>query len=318
MAMVHVSTQSGLRVVVLAGGDSAERPVSLASGEQVAAALAEAGNRVEVLDPAVSAIETFPWQRFDACILALHGGAGEDGHIQERLEALGVPFTGSGSRASRLAMCKSASKERFFQVGVPTQPYVLLHRADTEADIAGKTAALRFPLVVKPDSQGSSLGLGLARTADELQAAVRSALALDAFVIVEPFIVGREFTVAILGRQPLPLLEVVAPAGLFDYEAKYESAMTEHRFETGLLPETAAEIEEVAVASAEALGTSGLVRVDLILDRMARPWVLEVNTIPGMTPHSLAPKAAAQAGMPLAALCEWMLEDCLAASEVTR
>jgi D-alanine-D-alanine ligase len=301
MAMVHVSTQSGLRVVVLAGGDSAERPVSLASGEQVAAALAEAGNRVEVLDPAVSAIETFPWQRFDACILALHGGAGEDGHIQERLEALGVPFTGSGSRASRLAMCKSASKERFFQVGVPTQPYVLLHRADTEADIAGKTAALRFPLVVKPDSQGSSLGLGLARTADELQAAVRSALALDAFVIVEPFIVGREFTVAILGRQPLPLL-----------------AMTEHRFETGLLPETAAEIEEVAVASAEALGTSGLVRVDLILDRMARPWVLEVNTIPGMTPHSLAPKAAAQAGMPLAALCEWMLEDCLAASEVTR
>ena len=137
-------------------------------------------------------------------------------------------------------------------------------------------------------------------------------------MIVEPFIVGREFTVAILGRQPLPLLEVISPAGLFDYEAKYESAMTEHRFDTGLLPEAAAEILEASVAAAEALDTAGLVRVDLILDRMARPWVLEVNTIPGMTPHSLAPKAAAHAGLSLVGLCEWMLEDCLATSEVAR
>ncbi len=147
---------------------------------------------------------------------------------------------------------------------------------------------------------------------------MKEAAKFDDFVMVEPLIVGREFTVSLLGRQPLPLLEVVTPGGLFDYEAKYESAMTEHRFDTGLLPETAAEIEQVAVAAAEALGTAGLVRVDLMLDRMARVWVLEVNTIPGMTPHSLAPKAAARAGMGLAALCDWMLEDCLATSEVTR
>jgi D-alanine-D-alanine ligase len=315
-AMVHVSTQAGLRVVVLAGGDSPERPVSLASGEQVAAALAQAGHRADICDPAAESLEAFPWTEYDACFLALHGGAGEDGHVQQRLATLGVPFTGSDARASRLAMCKSASKERLFQVGVPTQPYVLLHQADSAADIASKTASLRFPVIVKPDSQGSSLGLGIARTGDELQSAVRAALAIDPFVIVEPFIVGREFTVAILGRQTLPLLEIVAPAGLFDYEAKYESAITEYRFDTGLLPETVADIEHAAVAAAEALNTSGLVRVDLILDRMARPWILEVNTIPGMTPHSLAPKAAARGGMNLAALCEWMLEDCLATSEV--
>ncbi|HEY4312482.1 MAG TPA: D-alanine--D-alanine ligase [Pirellulales bacterium] len=316
--MFHVSTQSGLRVVVLVGGDSPERPVSLASGEQVAAALREAGHTVTMCDPAVVAIEAFPWQEHDACFLALHGGAGEDGHIQERLTALGIPFTGSDANASRLAMCKSASKERFFQVGVPTKPYVLVHQGDSPADVAAKTAGLRFPLIVKPDSQGSSLGLGLARTADELQAAVRAAAKLDDFVMIEPFILGREFTVAMLGRQALPLLEVVTAGCLFDFQAKYESAMTEYRFETGLLPETAAEVEQTAIAAAEAIGTAGLARVDLILDRMARVWVLEVNTIPGMTAHSLAPKAAARTGMNLVALCDWMLEDCLATSEVMR
>ena len=313
----HLS-HAGLRVVVLAGGDSPERAISLESGRQVAAALAELGHQVQIVDLAVADIEGLARAGCDTCFLALHGGAGEDGHVQQRLEALGVPFTGSGSRASRLAMCKSASKERFFQVGVPTQPYVLVHEADTAADIAGKTATLRFPLVVKPDSQGSSLGLGLARNGDELQAAARAALALEPFALVEPHISGREFTVAILGRQPLPLLEIISPGGLFDYEAKYESAMTDYRFDTGLMPDTAAEIEHTAVAAAEALSTAGLVRVDLILDRAARPWVLEVNTIPGMTTHSLAPKAAQRAGMSLAELCEWMLEDCLAASEVCR
>ncbi len=316
--MVHVSVQSGLRVVVLAGGESPERPVSLASGEQVAAALRQAGHRVLVCDPAETNIEAVTWSEFDACFLALHGGAGEDGHIQDQLARLGVPFTGSSASASRLAMCKSASKERFFQVGVPTQPYVLVHQSDSPGDIAAKAAGLRLPLIVKPDSQGSSLGLGLARTGAELQAAVQHAAAVDPFVLIEPYIVGREFTVAVLGRQPLPMLEVVTPGGLFDYEAKYESAMTEYRFATGLLPDVVAEIEQTAVAAVDVLGTRGLVRVDLMLDRMARVWVLEVNTIPGMTPHSLAPKAAARAGMDLTALCEWMLEDCLAASEVLR
>ncbi|MBI2826957.1 MAG: D-alanine--D-alanine ligase [Planctomycetia bacterium] len=307
----------GLRVAVLAGGDSAERPISLASGERVAAAMRRGGHGVESFDPAATDLDAIDWSRFDACFIALHGGAGEDGRIQERLAARGVPFTGSDARASRLALCKSASKERFRQEGVPTLPYVLVHETDSPDEIAHKAAGLAFPLVVKPDGQGSSLGLGLARNARELSAAVTVAAALDPFVLVEPYLAGREFTVALLGRRPLPIVEIVTPGGLFDYEAKYESAMTEHRFESGLSSDTIAQIEQTAIAAAEALGTSGLARVDLIVDRHTRLWVLEVNTVPGMSPHSLAPKAAARAGYDLSALCEWMLEDCLA-TEVTR
>jgi len=316
--MAPGTSQSALRVALLAGGDSAEREISLISGEQVCAALRRSGHDVTTFDPATRALESIPWAEFDACFLALHGGAGEDGRVQQRLENLGVSFTGSRALASRLAMCKSASKERFFQAGLPTLPYVLLHSVDSREEIVQKTATLRGPLVVKPDSQGSSLGLGLAGTSQELCAAVDRALALDPFVLVEPCVQGREFTVAVLGRQPLPIVEIVTPDGWFDYEAKYESAMTEHRFETGLSEVQTAELEHLAVDAAEALGATGLVRVDLIVDHRGRPWLLELNTIPGLTPHSLAPKAAARTGMSLASLCEWMLEDCLSASGVSR
>ncbi|HEY2841180.1 MAG TPA: D-alanine--D-alanine ligase [Pirellulales bacterium] len=316
--MAGHASQSGLRVALLAGGDSAEREISRISGEQVQAALGRAGHNVTMFDPATREVEKIPWDEFDACFLALHGGAGEDGRIQRRLESLGVYFTGSGSAASRLAMCKSASKERFFQAGLPTLPYVLLHSADSPDEILERTGGLPAPLVVKPDSQGSSLGLGLAGCPEELCAAVDRALALDPFVLVEPCVVGREFTVAVLGRQALPVIEIVTPDGWFDYEAKYESAMTEHRFETGLTAEKTEQLERLAVEAVEALGASGLTRVDLIVDRRGRPWLLEVNTIPGLTPHSLAPKAAARHGMDLAMLCDWMLEDCLATSEANR
>jgi D-alanine-D-alanine ligase len=317
---VHQSraSQPELRVALLAGGDSAERDISLISGEQVCAALRRAGHNVTMFDPSEREIESIPWDDYDACFLALHGGSGEDGRIQRRLETLGVCFTGSGSAASRLAMCKSASKERFFQAGLPTLPYVLIHSADTPDEILQRTAGLPAPLVVKPDSQGSSLGLGLAGTPEELCAAIDQALALDSFALVEPCVVGREFTVAVLGRQALPIVEIVTPDGWFDYEAKYESAMTEHCFESGLMTEQVAELEQLAVAAVEALGATGLARVDMIVDRRGRPWLLEVNTIPGLTPHSLAPKAAARNGMDLSMLCEWMLEDCMATSEANR
>jgi len=312
------ASQSGLRVALLAGGDSAERDISLISGEQVCAALRRAGHHVSVFDPATCEIESIPWDDFDACFLALHGGAGEDGRIQQRLEKLGVCFTGSGSAASRLAMCKSASKERFLQAGLPTLPYVLIHSEDSPDEILQRTAGLPAPMVVKPDSQGSSLGLGLAETPEELCAAIDQALALDSFALVEPCVVGREFTVAVLGRRALPIVEIVTPDGWFDYEAKYECAMTVHCFESELMTEQVAEIEQLAIAAVEALGATGLSRVDIMVDRRGRPWLLEVNTIPGLTPHSLAPKAAARIGMDLAMLCEWMLEECLATSEANR
>lgn len=315
--MVWKSDHSTYMVAVLAGGDSAERAVSLASGKQVCQALEAAQHTAEVFDPAVIDLAHIPWSRFDACFIALHGGSGEDGRVQRQLESLGVSYTGSGPAASRLAMSKSASKERFLQAGIPTLPYVLFHEADPLEQIARKLSALRYPLAIKPDGQGSSLGVGFAQSVEELSERIADSRRYDPFVLAEPWIDGREFTVAILGRRPLPLLEIATPRGFFDYEAKYENGTTEYRFDTGLSAGVQAEILTAAVGAAAALDTAGLVRVDVMLDRNRRPWVLEVNTVPGLTDHSLAPKAAAREGLDMPGLCAFMVRDCLR-SEVTR
>ncbi|HXT60233.1 MAG TPA: D-alanine--D-alanine ligase [Pirellulales bacterium] len=300
---------SRLRIALLAGGGSAEREVSLASGRQVAAALAGRGHSVDAFDPAEIEIAEIYWGRYDVCLIALHGGAGEDGRVQAALESLVVPYTGSGPVASRLAMSKSAAKHRFRQRGVPTLPAATFQAADASSEAARRVASLGYPLVVKPDGQGSSLGIGVALDERELAARLAEAFRYDSLALIEPWVDAREFTVAVLGRRALPVLEVVAPGGLFDFQAKYESDATEYRFETGLSGAVAGRLQAIAVDAAAALETSGLVRVDLMLDREGRPWVLEVNTVPGLTSHSLAPKAAARAGFDLAALCEWMLAD---------
>lgn len=308
--------ESSLEIAVLAGGESAERSVSLASGAAVKAALQSAGHRPTRLDPAACPLDAVDWCRFDACFIALHGGAGEDGRIQCRLERLDVPYTGSGPAACRLAMSKSASKERFMQSGVPTAPYVLFHADEPLVEVTRRIASLGYPLVVKPDSQGSSLGVSRVRGPEQLQSAIDAARRFDSFLIGESAIEGRELTVAILGRRSLPALEIIVEGELFDYDAKYRSPRTQHRFETGLSPDAIERIERTAVRAAEALDTRGLVRVDVMLDRQVRPSVLEVNTIPGMTDHSLAPLAAARAGIDMPALCEWMLMDCQVAEVV--
>ncbi|HEX4130977.1 MAG TPA: D-alanine--D-alanine ligase [Pirellulales bacterium] len=304
-----------LSVAVLAGGDSSERAVSLASGREIAEALRTAYHRVERIDPMETPIERIPWQQFDVCFLALHGGSGEDGRVQRQLDQLGVPYTGSGPEASRLAMSKSAAKERFFQRRVPTQPYILFHATEPPADVAAHVTRLGWPLVIKPDSQGSSLGVGFASNTKELEDRVAEGCAFDPFLLAEPWIDGREFTVAVLGREPLPVLEIATPRGLFDYESKYQPSNTEFRFDTGLPAEQVVRLQSIAVSAAAALGTTGLVRVDIMLDRQQRPWVLEVNTLPGMTRMSLAPRAAAKAGLDLVGLCEWMLRDSLPVAE---
>jgi D-alanine-D-alanine ligase len=300
---------SRLRVALLAGGDSPERQVSLASGRQVAAALAERGHAVDAFDPAEVEIADICWGRYDVCLIALHGGAGEDGRVQAALESLVVPYTGSGPEASRLAMSKSAAKRRFRQRGVPTLPAATFQAADASSVAARRVAALGYPLVVKPDGQGSSLGIGVAADERELAERLADARRYDSLALIEPWVDGREFTVAVLGRRALPLLEIVPPGGWFDFQAKYASDATEYRFETGLSGAVTGQLQAIAVDAAAALETSGLVRVDLMLDREGRPWVLEVNTVPGLTSHSLAPKAAARAGFDLAALGEWMLAD---------
>ncbi|MGD9722604.1 MAG: D-alanine--D-alanine ligase [Pirellulales bacterium] len=305
-----------LRVAVLAGGDSAEREISLRSGAAVAQALCEAGHQTVAIDLAGRDLESVDWTRIDVCFLALHGGAGEDGRVQQQLSRLGVPYTGSGPDACRLAMSKTASKQRFVERGVPTLPWATIDVYDALSDPLTRCEPLGYPLVVKPDGQGSSLGVAVADDAQSLAAAVEAASLYDEFVLVEPLVRGREFTVAVLGERALPMIEVVSPARVFSYEAKYASAQTEYRFDFELPTRTHAALLVAATGAAQALGTSGLVRVDLMVGDDQRVWVLEVNTIPGLTPRSLAPLAAQRAGLPMAALCDALLRHCLETAEV--
>ncbi|MBN1908952.1 MAG: D-alanine--D-alanine ligase [Pirellulales bacterium] len=301
---------SRLRVAVLAGGESAEREISLASGLQVAAALDAAGHAVELVDPIETPLESLVGQ-FDVCFVALHGGAGEDGRVQRRLDALGLPYTGSGPDASQRAMSKSLAKAAFHDAGVPTPEAFLVDLVLETKGLADRARRLGFPLIVKPDDQGSSVGLGVATDEEDLVRKVAEAGRYGRIVLVERFVRGRELTVTVLGRRALAPLEIVGRPGVFDFDSKYTSDTIEYHFQTGLLPKKTREVQEVAVAAAEALGTSGMVRVDLILDDSLRPWVLEVNTVPGMTDHSLCPMAAREAGWGLAALCDWALRDAL-------
>ncbi len=305
-----------LAVAVLSGGDSAEREVSLQSGAAVAEALTSAGHRVTTIDPARRDLEGVDWRRFDACFIALHGGAGEDGRVQQLLERVGIPYTGSGPETSRLAMSKSASKQRFMAAGVPTLPFALVEQGDALRVIAARVAPLGYPLVVKPDGQGSSIGLAVADGPGELASAARCALDHDTLAVVEPLVRGREFTLATIDEQPLPLVEIVSHERVFSYDAKYASALTEYHLDFELDERKRAEVAYWGAAAARSLGTTGLARTDVMLDVEGRVWVLEVNTVPGLTSRSLAPQAAERAGLDFALLCDRLVRQCLARESV--
>lgn len=312
------------RVVVLAGGVSAEREVSLASGASVSQALCEAGHQTLVVDPSHVDIDQIDWQRFDGCFLSLHGGAGEDGRIQSELANRGVRFTGSGAAASRSAMSKSTAKACFQRAGVPTPKYVLLPkpldatgclsasaRLEFPKQIAATIEHLGYPLVIKPDSQGSSLGVGLARNAGELFALLPHSSRFGWPLLAEQYIAGREFTVTVLGRRPLQPLEISGCGDFFDYDSKYSGNASEFHTPDDLRPITLEKLQSAALRAAVALDTAGMIRVDLILDQEGRAWVLEANTLPGMTPESLAPRAARQIGWEMPELCDWILRDAI-------
>jgi D-alanine-D-alanine ligase len=303
--------QYGRRLVVLHGGDSPEREVSLASGQNVADALRAGGYDVCLVDPAETPLESVDWHGVLACAIALHGGAGEDGGVQRQLEKLQVPYTGSDSHASWLAMSKMASKCCFLRDGLPTLSATKFRTDDSSVAITRQAALLDFPVVIKPDGGGSSIGVAVATRASEVTQLVRDCGAVGSTALAEPFVRGRELTITLLGRRPLPVIEIVCPERIFDYASKYHRLTTEYRFRTGLSTKTLRQLDEIAVATTESLGTRGLVRVDLLLDEDQRPWILEVNTVPGMTPRSLAPMAAAHAGIDRSALCHWMVEDCV-------
>ncbi|MBI1312975.1 D-alanine--D-alanine ligase [bacterium] len=303
------------RIAVLAGGESAERKISLQSGAACAVALEAAGHCVVTVDPAIANLDRFDWSQIDVAFLALHGTFGEDGGVQQILERHGVTFTSSGSEASRLAFSKSAAKERFVLAGVPTPSCFVIHESDDLDEIAARADELGYPLVVKPDAQGSSIGVTIVRSPAELADAVSQCFYFDAYGLLENAVAGEEWTLGVIDDQPLPLIRIGTSHSFFDYEAKYEDDATQYEFVDNLDPALRDRLTETGLAACRALGTSGVARVDLILDEAGQPTVLEVNTIPGMTDHSLVPKAAAKIGLSMSDLCNLIVASALAAQK---
>lgn len=290
------------RVAVLLGGRSAEREVSLRTGAAIAEALRRRGREVVEIDARDDLSARLAAAAPDAAFLALHGRWGEDGTVQGLLEMLGVPYTGSGVLASALAMDKGLSKVVFRANGVPTPDFQVL-RPGQPAD----AVELSAPLVAKPLREGSTIGVAVARTDAEVPAAVAHAREHAAEVLIEAFVSGRELTLGVLDGQTLPLVEVVPEGGFYDYESKYTPGRTRYLCPAPLEERVAAEATRAGAAAYTALGCAGAARVDVLLDGAGAPWVLEVNTIPGMTPTSLLPKAAAAAGIEFEELVERIL-----------
>ncbi|MGZ0171385.1 MAG: D-alanine--D-alanine ligase family protein [Planctomycetales bacterium] len=297
-----------LRVAVLSGGDSAERSISLKSGAAVATVLAARGHEVISIDPAETSLHSYDWNSIDVAFLALHGTFGEDGGVQRILESHGVIFTGSDSEASKLAFSKSTAKERFTASGISTPEYALIHKDDTPERVVEHAAAVGFPLVVKPDCQGSSLGVVIVNDESGLADAVAQCFELDNFCLLERAIFGSEWTLGMIDDDPLPLIRIGTDHQFFDFEAKYNDDNTEYNFDESISTELRNGLTETGVEACRTLGTKGVARVDIMVDGDGKPWVLEVNTIPGMTDHSLVPKAAANIGLDMGQFCEVVLE----------
>ncbi len=292
------------RVGVLYGGRSAEREVSLMSGQGVCEALRSRGVDAHLFDTGKASLVDLAQAGFDRVFIALHGRHGEDGTLQGALEILGLPYTGSGPMASSVAMDKAMTKVVWLQHGLPTPAYRLLQG---EAELPDALRQLGLPLIIKPASEGSTIGVTKVVSEDAMAAAYAAASRHDPAVLAEQFIEGRELTVPILGPahacRALPVIEIVAPGGNYDYEHKYLSDDTQYLCPAPLSPEATAEVQRLAEQAYAALGCEGWARADFMLDRDGRPWLLEMNTSPGMTSHSLVPMGAKAAGMDYAELC---------------
>ena len=283
------------KVAVLLGGRSAEREISLQSGQAVLDALLRSGVDAHPFDPAGQSMEKLLQQGFNKAFIALHGRFGEDGTIQGALELMGLPYTGSGVMASALAMDKWRTKLIWQAAGIQSPRYALL-QADSNFEQVAETLGL--PLIVKPAREGSTIGLTKVKRAEDLAQAYQLAAQHDALVLAEEFIAGKELTVAILGETPLPVVRIEIAGELYDYEAKYFSNETKYFCPSGLPAELEAAIQRQALQAYQVLGCQGWGRVDLILSETNQFYFLEANTSPGMTSHSLVPMAARTAGIP--------------------
>lgn len=286
------------RIGVLLGGPSAERDVSLRSGAAVAAGLRAAGYDVVEVDVRTTTLDLPP--DLEAVFIALHGTFGEDGGVQRQLVERGIPFTGAGVDASSLAFDKIRSKQRFNERGIPTPAFeVLGHDA---------TRSMALPVVVKPARQGSSIGIHRVDTEAEWGSCIEDALRYDNQVLVEAYIAGRELTVGVVVEQVLPVLEIRAPDGNYDYRAKYSSGLTEYLVPAPIPDAVRDEAQRLAREVFQCLDCRGLARIDFRLDAQGDLYVLELNSIPGFTETSLLPKAARAAGIEFPALCRGIIE----------
>jgi len=290
------------KVAVMMGGPSAEREISLLSGNAILKALRELGVDAHAFDPAERAVYELKRDGFDRVFIALHGRFGEDGTVQGALEVLGIPYTGSGVMASALAMDKWRTKLVWIAGGIPTPRYRVV---DAKADWWSIVAELGLPLIVKPAREGSTIGITKVTTVDhgELALAYEAAAKHDTLVIVEEFVAGIELTTSILDDRALPLIRIEAPQGNYDYHNKYFSDETRYYCPCGLPEATERAIQAQSLEAFSLIGGSGWGRLDLILQADGRWQFLEMNTSPGMTGHSLVPMAAKQAGMSFADLC---------------
>ncbi len=281
------------RVAVLMGGWSAEREVSLDSGAAVLAGLREKGVDAHGIDVGRDICQVLAEGSYDRAFIIMHGRGGEDGVIQGLLETLQLPYTGSGVLGSALGMDKVRCKRLWSGMGLPTPEYLLI-RGEDSLDMAG---ALGFPLVVKPVHEGSSIGISKAVDAESLRRGWVMARQFDDEVLAERWIEGGEYTVGILGDEALPVIRLETPREFYDYEAKYKVNSTSYHIPCGLSADAEAGMQEIALRAFRAVGAKGWGRVDFMVDGEGQPWLMEVNTVPGMTSHSLMPMAAKAAGM---------------------
>ena len=301
------------KVAVLMGGASAEREISLMSGAGVLQALQSRGIDAHAFDPALRDLHVLRDDGFTRCFIALHGRFGEDGTVQGALELLGIPYTGSGVMASAIAIDKVMTKRVWLAEDLPTPAYRLVQAGDLDlASMAALSDALGLPMIVKPAREGSSIGVAKVTDATQIQAAVAQAAQLDSDVLCEQFVRGDEVTCPIIGSgtdaRALPVIRIVAPEGNYDYQNKYFTDDTQYLVPCGLPEGEEAHIQALALRAYQVLGCRGWGRVDVMIDSVSRkPSLLEINTSPGMTSHSLVPMSARAAGLSYEDLCLQLL-----------
>ncbi len=310
---------TGLSVVLIAGGKSGEREISLKSAEGAKEALTEAGYTVTQIDPAdIKDLKRLLDEKFDVAFICLHGKGGEDGSIQGFLETAGIPYIGSGILSSALSIDKTKAKFFFRDAKIPTPEYLVIKKENYPLD-AKYDAQMENKRVVKAATEGSSIGVYITEGISETKKAIEEVFKIDDTALVERFIEGIELTVVVLGdganAKALPIIEIIPVNASYDFDAKYLPGGSEHICPARLSDATTAEIQEIAIRAHNALECTGVSRTDFILDEEGVPWVLETNTIPGMTATSLLPDAAQAAGIAFSELCTMLIDDALSRSE---